>query len=95
MLTKINVEQKVDLPGVGESYQDHNVCFVPYKAADYADTLDFVLRNETDAMERTSLSSSRHLASADSDRTVASNEWLKNGQNIMAHKCVFTCMPGY
>ncbi|KAI0030688.1 alcohol oxidase-like protein [Vararia minispora EC-137] len=50
-LAKIGVETKVNLPGVGENYQDHNVCFVPYATTDDADTLDFVLRNEPDLMD--------------------------------------------
>ncbi|KAI0309920.1 hypothetical protein OF83DRAFT_1179080 [Amylostereum chailletii] len=48
---KISVKPKVKLPGVGEGYQDHNVCFVPYQAADYAHMLDFILCNKPKAME--------------------------------------------
>ncbi|KAI0312981.1 hypothetical protein OF83DRAFT_1176114 [Amylostereum chailletii] len=59
---KISVEPKVELPGVGEGYQDHNVCFVPYQAADYADMLDFILCNKPEVMER----------------ALASSEWKKN-----------------
>ncbi|VDC02039.1 unnamed protein product [Peniophora sp. CBMAI 1063] len=51
VLKKIGVPIKVELDGVGEGYQDHNVCFVPYRTSDDADTLDFVLRNEPDKME--------------------------------------------
>jgi alcohol oxidase len=40
VLEKHGIEQIVDLPGVGENYQDHNVAFVPYYANDSVDTLD-------------------------------------------------------
>jgi alcohol oxidase len=42
------VESFVDLPGVGENYQDHNVVFVPYLATEEADTLDALFRGEPD-----------------------------------------------
>ncbi|KAI0043153.1 GMC oxidoreductase [Auriscalpium vulgare] len=40
VLERIGVKQLVDLPGVGEHYQDHNLLFVPYAAAEEAETLD-------------------------------------------------------
>ncbi|KAI0245551.1 GMC oxidoreductase-domain-containing protein [Lactifluus subvellereus] len=42
VLEQVGVEQRVDLPGVGENYQDHNVLLLPYFAADEAQTLDAI-----------------------------------------------------
>ncbi|KAJ3554310.1 hypothetical protein NP233_g12447 [Leucocoprinus birnbaumii] len=42
-LRKNDVQQLVDLPGVGENLMDHNANFVQYHAADYADTLDHII----------------------------------------------------
>ncbi|KIK65269.1 hypothetical protein GYMLUDRAFT_39626 [Collybiopsis luxurians FD-317 M1] len=46
VLNEVGVPVKVDLPGVGENYQDHNVCFVPYQASEDAETLDALFRGE-------------------------------------------------
>ncbi|KAK7051609.1 hypothetical protein VNI00_004588 [Paramarasmius palmivorus] len=46
VLKKNGVDVKVNLPGVGENYQDHNVCFIPYLASDDADTMDALFRGE-------------------------------------------------
>ncbi|KAJ3806589.1 hypothetical protein EV368DRAFT_76416 [Lentinula lateritia] len=46
LLAKHDVPVKVDLPGVGESFQDHNICFVPYQASDEADTFDALIRGD-------------------------------------------------
>ncbi|EIM87866.1 alcohol oxidase-like protein [Stereum hirsutum FP-91666 SS1] len=48
VLEKCGVDVRVELEGVGEGYQDHNVVFVPYLAAPDADTLDAIVRNDTD-----------------------------------------------
>ncbi|KAJ7017403.1 GMC oxidoreductase-domain-containing protein [Mycena alexandri] len=42
----------VDLPGVGRNYQDHNGVFVPYLAAEEAETLDAFWRGEKEEEER-------------------------------------------
>ncbi|KAG2153653.1 GMC oxidoreductase-domain-containing protein [Suillus bovinus] len=47
ILKRCGVEQLVDLPGVGENYQDHNLVFVPYLAPDEAVTMDPVWRGES------------------------------------------------
>uniref|UniRef100_A0A0W0FAC3 Alcohol oxidase-like protein n=1 Tax=Moniliophthora roreri TaxID=221103 RepID=A0A0W0FAC3_MONRR len=43
---KHGVRVKVDLPGAGENYQDHNVCFIPYQASDEAVTVDALFRGD-------------------------------------------------
>lgn len=45
VLEKYGVPQLVDLPGVGENYQDHQVIFSPYLASEDADTIDGIVRN--------------------------------------------------
>ncbi|KAG1835725.1 GMC oxidoreductase-domain-containing protein [Suillus variegatus] len=40
IMKRCNIEQLVDLPGVGENYRDHNGVFVPYFAADETVTMD-------------------------------------------------------
>lgn len=52
VLAKAGVEQVVDLPGVGENYQDHPTAFVPYLASPDTDTLDGIGRGDP---EETSL----------------------------------------
>ncbi|KAG2039074.1 hypothetical protein BDR03DRAFT_1009280 [Suillus americanus] len=42
ILKRCNIQQLVDLPGVGENYCDHNLVFVPYFAADGAITMDLL-----------------------------------------------------
>ncbi|KAH9987565.1 alcohol oxidase-like protein [Russula vinacea] len=51
ILEAVGVKQRVDLPGVGENYQDHNIVFVPYFCADEAQTLDAIVRNDESAIE--------------------------------------------
>ncbi|KAH9053397.1 alcohol oxidase-like protein [Lactarius vividus] len=45
VLERVGVKQRVDLPGVGENYQDHNNFDHKYFAADEAQSLDAILRN--------------------------------------------------
>lgn len=45
LMQKLGIETMVDLPGVGENYQDHNVLFTPYLVGDEADTLDGIIRS--------------------------------------------------
>ncbi|KII85161.1 hypothetical protein PLICRDRAFT_116683 [Plicaturopsis crispa FD-325 SS-3] len=52
IVEKAGVKSRVDLPGVGENYQDHNVVFVPYLAREESQTLDAYFRNETDEVEK-------------------------------------------
>ncbi|KZT68076.1 GMC oxidoreductase [Daedalea quercina L-15889] len=52
LLRKLRVEPLVDLPGVGENYQDHQVVFCPYLARDEAETLDGIVRSDSDELEK-------------------------------------------
>ncbi|KAG1802456.1 alcohol oxidase-like protein [Suillus subaureus] len=47
ILKRCGIEQLVNLPGVGENYQDHNLVIVPYLAADDAVTMDALWRGES------------------------------------------------
>ncbi|KAI9453454.1 alcohol oxidase-like protein [Lactarius psammicola] len=51
VLERAGVKQRVDLPGVGENYQDHNVLFINYFAADEAQSLSAIFRNEEGAVD--------------------------------------------
>lgn len=51
ILEGVGVKQRVESPGVGENYQDHNILFIPFFAADEAQTLDAVFRNDQSAVE--------------------------------------------
>ncbi|KAI0712761.1 alcohol oxidase-like protein [Cerioporus squamosus] len=54
VLKKVGVPQIVDLPGVGENYQDHQVIFAPYVAAEGTQTLDgIVTDNEAEVKKWT------------------------------------------
>ncbi|KAJ3987018.1 GMC oxidoreductase-domain-containing protein [Lentinula detonsa] len=46
LLAKHDIPVKVDLPAVGENFQDHNICFVPYQASDEAETFDALIRGD-------------------------------------------------
>ncbi|KAI9434105.1 alcohol oxidase-like protein [Lactarius indigo] len=51
VLERVGVKQRVNLPGVGENYQDHNILFFEYFAADGAQTMDAIFRNEEGALD--------------------------------------------
>ncbi|KAH7915215.1 GMC oxidoreductase-domain-containing protein [Hygrophoropsis aurantiaca] len=51
VLDKNGVPQLVDLPGVGENYQDHPVAFPAYFADDNAETLDALYRGDKKVTE--------------------------------------------
>jgi len=51
ILEGVGVKQRIELPGVGENYQAHNIILVPYIAADEAQTLDGIFRNNESAVE--------------------------------------------
>lgn len=50
VLKKYDINQLVDLPGVGEGYMDHNLCFPTYFASEDADTLDVIFRGKEDQL---------------------------------------------
>ncbi|EMD35142.1 hypothetical protein CERSUDRAFT_139982 [Gelatoporia subvermispora B] len=52
VLKNAGVEQRVDLPGVGENYQDHQVIFAPFCASEDSQTLDEIVRSEPDAIDK-------------------------------------------
>ncbi|KAI0066441.1 alcohol oxidase-like protein [Artomyces pyxidatus] len=54
VLEEVGIETRVNLPGVGESFQDHNVLFLPYKTTSEAETLDHIVRNDTKAVSSAS-----------------------------------------
>ncbi|KAI0366933.1 alcohol oxidase-like protein [Pilatotrama ljubarskyi] len=45
VLSKLGVEQVVDLPGVGQNYQDHQLFLPPYIAAETMHTLDGIIED--------------------------------------------------
>ncbi|KAG1859704.1 hypothetical protein F4604DRAFT_2037091 [Suillus subluteus] len=69
ILKRCDIQQLVDLPGVGENYcglKDHNAVFVPYFAADGAITMDPLWRGKESAVQE-------HLA-----------QWKINGKSLIA-----------
>lgn len=49
LLTKLDIPVVVDLPGVGENYQDHHLVLYPYKSSlDENETLDGILSGRKD-----------------------------------------------
>ncbi|KAG2111065.1 GMC oxidoreductase-domain-containing protein [Suillus cothurnatus] len=51
ILKRCDVQQLVDLPGVGENFRDHNVVFVPYFTADEAITMDTLRRGKESVLQ--------------------------------------------
>ncbi|KAH9046729.1 alcohol oxidase-like protein [Lactarius hengduanensis] len=51
VLERVGVKQRVDLPGIGENYQDHNAMNLKFFAADEAQTMDAIFRNEEGALD--------------------------------------------
>ncbi|KAI8990422.1 alcohol oxidase-like protein [Trametes punicea] len=52
ILDRVGIQQLVDLPGVGERYQDHQVIFAPYIATDTTHTLDGIVSNDKAELEK-------------------------------------------
>ncbi|KAF9245021.1 GMC oxidoreductase-domain-containing protein [Melanogaster broomeanus] len=52
VLGQFEIPQVVDLPGVGENYQDHPVAFPAYFAADEAETLDALYNGDANEIEK-------------------------------------------
>ncbi|EPS98838.1 hypothetical protein FOMPIDRAFT_156775 [Fomitopsis schrenkii] len=51
-LQALGIDVVVDVPAVGENFQDHNVIFAPYLADDEAETLDGIVRNDEEDIEK-------------------------------------------
>ncbi|KAK7041424.1 hypothetical protein VNI00_009290 [Paramarasmius palmivorus] len=51
VLSDCGVEQVVDLPGVGENYNDHNIVFPPYLASEDIETITDIFRGTDEVME--------------------------------------------
>ncbi|KAJ3752171.1 GMC oxidoreductase-domain-containing protein, partial [Lentinula raphanica] len=49
-LADVDVRQIVDLPGVGENYNDHNIGFATYLASEDSDCLDGIFSGEEEAI---------------------------------------------
>ncbi|KAA1469916.1 alcohol oxidase-like protein [Dentipellis sp. KUC8613] len=78
LLKSLGIETLVELDGVGESYQDHNVIFPPYLASPESETLDDVSRNNLDAV-------SGKFDVGVMMNVPLSDQWFKNGKGLMAH----------
>jgi alcohol oxidase len=50
-LAKVNVDQRVDLPGVGENYTDHNLCVSPYLASEDSDCMDSIFGGDEELIK--------------------------------------------
>ncbi|KIK54123.1 hypothetical protein GYMLUDRAFT_232266 [Collybiopsis luxurians FD-317 M1] len=50
-LTDIGIQQLVDLPGVGENYNDHNIYMSPYMASEESDSMDGIFSNDEEAIK--------------------------------------------
>ncbi|KAI9432495.1 alcohol oxidase-like protein [Lactarius indigo] len=69
VLERVGVKQRVNLPGVGENYQDHNNFDHKYFAADEAQSLDAVFRNMEGAIDGVPLASIPPLRAAEFGKT--------------------------
>lgn len=52
LVRSLGITPTVDLPGVGENYQDHIVIFTPYYADDSVETLDGILQSKQDELSK-------------------------------------------
>ncbi|KAF8830664.1 hypothetical protein HHX47_DHR2000886 [Lentinula edodes] len=50
-VAEANVQQIVDLPGVGENYNDHNLCLTSYLASEDSDCLDGIFSGDEEAIK--------------------------------------------
>ena len=75
------------------SCADHNILFARYFAADEAQTLDALFRNESGAVEGRSIPFiGRHICAhfTDYDNLAALTEFGKTREQISTHKCAIT-----
>ncbi|KAI0354316.1 alcohol oxidase-like protein [Trametes cingulata] len=52
LLRRLGIDQVVELPGVGENYQDHQIIFTPYLAAETSHTLDPIVNDHKAEIEK-------------------------------------------
>ncbi|TBU37884.1 alcohol oxidase-like protein [Dichomitus squalens] len=52
VLERNGIEQKVDLPMVGENYNDHHLFFLNFHASEDAETIDGIVRNDPGEIEK-------------------------------------------
>ncbi|KAJ4473044.1 GMC oxidoreductase-domain-containing protein [Lentinula aciculospora] len=50
-LADAGIRQFVDLPGVGENYNDHNLCMIPFLAAEDSDCLDDIFSGDEEIIK--------------------------------------------
>ncbi|KAJ3915703.1 GMC oxidoreductase-domain-containing protein [Lentinula edodes] len=50
-LADVDIRQIVDLPGVGENYNDHTLCVTPYLASEDSDCLDDIFNGDEEAIK--------------------------------------------
>ena len=89
VLEDLGVKVLVDLPGVGENYQDHNVLFVPYLASDEAETLDALFRGEKEEVDSELCSLPTPTYTLKRSYAECVSQWVKEGKGFMAHKFVW------
>ncbi|KAI0671024.1 alcohol oxidase-like protein [Trametes maxima] len=52
VLNKLGIKSLVDLPGVGQNYQDHQLVLTPYIAAESTHTLDSIVENNEEEIQK-------------------------------------------
>ncbi|KAG1846420.1 hypothetical protein DFJ58DRAFT_892952 [Suillus subalutaceus] len=82
VLKRCGIEQLVDLPGVGENYQDHNNAFVPYLAADEVVTMDALWRGESILQGKHVLAMIPAIYDYPNAESLA--QWNSNGKSLIA-----------
>ena len=88
VLEDLGVKVLVDLPGVGENYQDHNLIFVPYLATDEAETMDALFRGEKEEVDSKPCSLPTSAYTLKSSYAECSSQWFNEGKGFLAHKFV-------
>ena len=88
VLEDLGVKVLVDLPGVGENYQDHNLIFVPYLADGEAETLDALFREEKEEVDSKPCSLPTSTYTLKSSYAECSSQWFNKGKGLLAHKFV-------
>ncbi|KAG1849320.1 GMC oxidoreductase-domain-containing protein [Suillus tomentosus] len=82
VLKRCGIQQLVNLPGVGENYQDHNVVFVPYLAADEVVTMDALWRGESIVQGKHVLPMIPAIYNHPNVESLA--QWNSNGKSLIA-----------